>query len=887
MNRFVVGACLALLLALPAVAAQAAFRVKPAVVKTGGGVKISFALAAPTDVEVAVLDATNGVVRHLAAGVLGGTNAPPEPLKPGLVQELVWDGKDDSGRPAVGGASKIRVRAGIGVKFGRLIGANPFAMGRITGVASDADGNAYVMTTSSGTGNFKQILMLDAEANYVRTVMPFPANLPADRVSDWAMYDGRPLPNNHNALGPEPYTLSGLTLLGNADAKGLLLTDGQQILRVARDGGMVDGKFSHGRLWGKKALPNTGGGPTHLTPSPDGKYLYLSGPFSSKTAYGHEPDPDFPPGRVYRMEIGKGTMEPFVTLPVVGKHAASSGTTWTGPHISHPGNYTVAHGPIHDVAVDKDGNVLVADQDNGRVAIFDSTGREIGKIDVVCPDQIAVHPRSGEIYVLTRQIRGYQQFEKRLLKFSGMQDAHLVAEQKFAVDKFATPRMSLAAGEKKTVVWISGMPGGVMQVEDKGREFALAGDLQSRCADALGNADRIAVDPEANLVYINDAWGNFRRFNGLTGAGGEVIKLESGKSATDLAIGPGGMIYAQIDQGYSGPLFRYTRDLQPAPYAETGTHKLSGYIYGRYHGNGGCCEKGMGVSRNGTLYMSWMFGGWVRYAISAWTPDGKPLNGKYAPIDANHAAAGTPAELQKAVIGPIPGANAGVRVDSKGRIYVGMGMHAPGVPRPAGFEKDQGYDRIMGSIVRFGPDGGAWGKTKGEKVAAVLKKDAPKVDPPLLFFAPGPKPEGALQGNGDNYFVGADRIYEEFGPLSGGHEDTGGLGDPGFCHCRVGRFDLDGFDRLYIPNPVLNRIRIVDNANNLILTFGSYGNFDSQYVPPGSKTQQPLVATPEIPLGWPVGVGVSDSHLYISDMLNRRVVRADLTWQAEETVSVK
>ena len=34
----------------------------------------------------------------------------------------------------------------------------------------------------------------------------------------------------------------------------------------------------------------------------------------------------------------------------------------------------------------------------------------------------------------------------------------------------------------------------------------------------------------------------------------------------------------------------------------------------------------MGVSRNGTLYMSWMFGGWVRYAVSAWGPDGKPIN---------------------------------------------------------------------------------------------------------------------------------------------------------------------------------------------------------------------------------------------------------------------
>jgi hypothetical protein len=209
------------------------------------------------------------------------------------------------------------------------------------------------------------------------------------------------------------------------------------------------------------------------------------------------------------------------------------------------------------------------------------------------------------------------------------------------------------------------------------------------------------------------------------------------------------------------------------------------------------------------------------------------------------------------------------------------------MPRPAGFEKDNGYDRITGSIVRWGPEGGRWGKTKGQKVAAVLQKDAPKPENPPAFFEPGPAPEGALRGNGDNYFVGADRIYEDFGPMSGGHEDTGGLGDPGFCHCRAGRFDLDGYDRLYIPNPVTNRVRIVDNGNNPICEFGAYGNFDSQYVPPDAKDRKPLVATPEIPLGWPVGAAATDRHVYVSDMFNRRVVRADLVWKAEETCEVK
>ena len=82
--------------------AQAAFTARPAAARDGNKVKITFTLSAPTDVEVAVLDAKGQVVRHLAAGLLG-ENAPAPFKKNSLSQEIVWDGKDDLGKPAVGG----------------------------------------------------------------------------------------------------------------------------------------------------------------------------------------------------------------------------------------------------------------------------------------------------------------------------------------------------------------------------------------------------------------------------------------------------------------------------------------------------------------------------------------------------------------------------------------------------------------------------------------------------------------------------------------------------------------------------------------------------------------------------------------------------------------
>ena len=64
----------------------------------GDAVKITFAVSAATDLEVAILDAKGLTVRHLAAGVLG-PNAPAPFKKDSLAQEVSWDRRDDAGNP--------------------------------------------------------------------------------------------------------------------------------------------------------------------------------------------------------------------------------------------------------------------------------------------------------------------------------------------------------------------------------------------------------------------------------------------------------------------------------------------------------------------------------------------------------------------------------------------------------------------------------------------------------------------------------------------------------------------------------------------------------------------------------------------------------------------
>jgi hypothetical protein len=57
-------------------------------------------------------------------------------------------------------------------------------------------------------------------------------------------------------------------------------------------------------------------------------------------------------------------------------------------------------------------------------------------------------------------------------------------------------------------------------------------------------------------------------------------------------------------------------------------------------------------------------------------------------------------------------------------------------------------------------------------------------------------------------------------------------------------------------------------------------------VHPDAKDGKPIVAAPDIPMCWPTGAGFTEKAVYVCDTYNRRVVRADFTWKAEETCTI-
>jgi hypothetical protein len=454
------------------------------------------------------------------------------------------------------------------------------------------------------------------------------------------------------------------------------------------------------------------------------------------------------------------------------------------------------------------------------------------------------------------------------------------------------PHIAVAVKGSRTVVWLAGVEQSGMRVgrtdvtgyEDRGNELVPVVKLHEKDRWALSNHDCIAVDPATEEVYINDDYNEFYRYDGMTGEGESLRQVREDFQACDLAVGPRGSLYVRMSgtfgaPPYSGSFERLDRNLKPVPFEETGTHVLSKYIYSRW--GAGYGEKGIGVGRQGQSYLSFMYK-WVHYCTAGFGQDGKPLKGRYLKGEVGRRPQDPPAgpgvadprhlypeDLDTAVLGPIPKTNGGVRVDSKGNIYLGMALLPEGYAPPELLAGDKGWHALVGSIIKFGPEGGRWVSTKPEFNGG--NKDAD-----------GEVPTGAdvIAMQSGHYFAGAKQVYPGAAPFSGTYNTGRPSIGKSWCDCRSLRFDLDRYDRLYLPNAVTNSVKVLDNAGNLMVEFGAYGNCDS--AGPDSK-----IPKPDIPLGWPIGVGVSDEHIYICDQLNRRIVRVDKTYAAEGSCVVK
>ncbi|MBM4031133.1 MAG: hypothetical protein FJ291_05040 [Planctomycetes bacterium] len=824
--------------------AEPRFTSKPTVTKDGEKVKVEFAVDRATDVAVSIEDGKGRIIRHLVAGLLG-PNA-PEPLKrDSLAQTVGWDRKDDVGRPVPDGAYRVRVRLGLRPALDGMLGFNPAWIGSVRALAVGPGGELFVFHcfgTLHPSDNSLGCAVFDRSGKYLRTILPYPANLPDEKLKGLKrieLDDGTKVPFLYQAE-----TRSLVPGAGDIENHEAVITrDGHvafvgrlEVLRYAQPGPIhmvvlrADGSAPEPPL--KTRIFDKGVSAT-LALSPDEKTIYASDVRKSKAHYG------LPVNIVYKFAWDDKEAKPFLGGPDAAGDAA----------LNDP----------KGIACDGKGHLFVADKGHDRVAVFRPDGAFVGALKTTRPERVAVHRTTGALYVLGGP--GINE----LAKFRSWKDPEPVGTAKLPTFKHDGYRVSMALDDtaESPVLWFGSHQGyyarfTLIRIEDKGTAFGEQADIVAlalKQAPSVGAVTDVNLDRERELVYADLG----PRFEGRTGKREAVtvpIPRQSYKEGAIIAVGPGGFVYLH-SSGKEKGVYRFDRDLKPAPFPGSDTN---------YIPNDGSLRvraRGLTVDCHGNVYLLWQKpkesqspgDAQDANALALYGPDGKAKNEKL--IDAEIRSLNS------------------VRVDFQGNIYLALGLRPGTDTLPPGLKgklpadgKDPDavmglnyYPYIYGSIAKFTPEGG------------IIRKRVPI----------------AGDGRGGipcNYNIGLTTEVKGAKWIVPGISNAPSWRTgtpyvrPDICLCESPRFDVDGFGRSFFPDAGRFRIGVLDTNGNEICWFGSYGNQDS--AGPGSP-----VPVPDIAFCWPHAVAVGDEFVYIGDRLNRRIVRVKLACAAEESCDVR
>jgi sugar lactone lactonase YvrE len=840
---------------------------QPQMTVSGGTANISFSVKEYTDVTVEVVNAQDQVLRHLGSGVLGA-NAPLPFQSNSKSQLIAWDLKDNQGNVVNLTGVKILVRAGLKPSFERTFGWTGQALGVIKGMCVDKDGNLYVTTQAMPVTYRVQTStkVFDRDGNYKQTILPFPASLPASKLTGLRFTtdaDGRKIPvmtdnylrdiyNMSRVDMHQPVILSGGKLifplfpLLDKSAASVLGKEGSFTGTVGVDGS-VSSNFFGQRIATMEAPYNTSFSHTvhprvFMAPSPDERYLYAGGVVRAYdspqpggcnvTAYDN---------CLYRTDLQSTN----AAVPFIGTKFSTT---------------SILSNPL-GVDVDADGNIYVCDYGHNRIAVFDPQGTLLSELPIESPIQVAVHP-SGKIYVYSAdRLSSLDSINSALLthkiiRLAGKNDATKEVEIAWpSITATAKPCIALDKHSEKPIIWIGSFAGqngffwyrgNIRKIVDNGTSFQDLGDvITSKSPDPDFGRSRkfILVDPKTDEVWWDDLIfdgksGSFlRRWVGV-GQGSTRVGTPGGFGAGEPRLGPNNSVIFRCDD----KIMRYKRDGSRYPFSSSTNSATTAHIltfpgFAWTYGGDRNYTRGIDVDDQGNIYTlgstNWNFHK-SQGALAKFAENGTLVATNLVAIDQSVN---------------------GLAVDKKGAVYVGSHLKNYGYPLPTIWQsffaqystlllQKTKYENNVGSVLKFSPSGGS-----------------------VLLDSTGTDFQAGLSSKITTYRAQGVQWSKFITSVDG----------DGNCNCETPDMETDGHNRVFVPEPLTYSISVYDENGNKIMRFGEYGNMDS-----GGPTS--LITTPTIPITYAYRMAVSDKAVYINDVSAQRVAKVKLDYQ--QTISL-
>ncbi|MBL8025299.1 MAG: T9SS type A sorting domain-containing protein [Fibrobacteres bacterium] len=832
--------------------ASPAFVSGPTQTVKGDSVIIDFETNEATDVEVAVLDSTGRIIRHLAAGKLG--NRAPSPFSSNsLKQRVSWDKKDDFGR-IFNGSNDIRVGLGLTASFDRIYAPDTLTHSNAitVGLTVGNDGTLYILSRRYDIRGGMRLIAFDRNGNYLKTLHPYSGNLSENQVQGFGrikLSDGSYIPKiyqpAHATLWPEFHfsyrqgmaiTPDGRLVMSNSRSSGAwygIQSDLNRLLIVNNDG-----SCSGDSLFASKFPIN----PFQIALSPDGKHAYVASG-SGKA--------------VYKAPLSYSTS----MAPIFYGVANVSGSD------------SLHFGKATGVAVDASGRVYMSDSANKRIIIADSNSNFLKSITTHNPEMLQISKRTGALYVLSLDSN---KGVVKLTKYSPYPAFDSIWALQHTWSTFSgimreVPSIfTIDESMDSTRIYLTnadyGGPG-IRVYSDASSTVSLQSSSFPKTVNrkkwagnsTLGGVGYIAISPDEEVAYAG--CGGLNRIDLKTG----TISTST-ITARDIQFSPDGNLYAWSPSG-NNVMYRYNKAGQRIAFP--GGAMVCSTLSGGYGQGPDIGARGFTISNNNTIYTLTSYRHTYVHRdnctyLTIYDSTGKRISDSL--INGNTSTAG-------------------LQVDRDGNMFVALGSRPKGVFYPEGIDPAglpnpltmqpkpftmpympmNYYLAYYGSIFKFGPSGGSLLLTS-QSLSAV----------PTASLNADTVPTLQATGLYTNVFEIKNALWQHYG-ISPSHGYGQEWGDP-TCVCFNPRFAVDGFGRVIFPDMMRFRVSVLDNNKNPLLDFGSYGNVDQ--TGPGSK-----VPSPEIPLYQPIYVRVVNNNVYISDIGNERIVKVKLGHKLWKTTS--